>query len=286
MNVQEIPVAFPCQGEALIGIVHVPETTRARGVLAIVAGGPQYRGGCCRQLVQMARSLSAEGFPVMRFDYRGLGDGAGDYKGFLDIAPDLNAAIDTFLAQAPSVEEVVLWGGCDASSAALIHGPKHPKVKGLILGNPFVHNEATHAKVVVKHYYLQRLRDKSFWKKLFSFRMNPLKALGSALATVKQANQKTDVNVGRSAATGNAPFPLLMLEGAKQFKGRVLLQMSGQSLVSKEFDELLKASPDWQRALATLDLTRVDFPDADQAFSTISSREAQIASATEWLRKH
>jgi uncharacterized protein len=285
MNIQEIPVAFSCRGDALIGIVHVPESPRSRGVLAIVAGGPQYRGGCCRQLVQMARSLSAEGFPVMRFDYRGLGDGAGEYKGFLDIAPDLTAAIDIFLDKAPGVEEVVLWGGCDASSAALIHGPKHPKVKGLILGNPFVHNEATHAKVVVKHYYLQRLKDKSFWKKLFSFRLNPMKAMGSALATVRQANKKTDMNVGQSAATGNAPFPLLMLDGARQFKGRVLLQMSGQSLVSKEFDELLKASPDWQKALKRLDLTRVDFPDADQAFSTIAARNEQIATTLKWLKE-
>ena len=285
MNVQEIPVAFTCQGDALIGIVHVPDAPRTRGVLAIVAGGPQYRGGCCRQLVQMARSLSAEGFPVMRFDYRGLGDGAGDYKGFLDIAPDLNAAIDTFLAHAPGVEEVVLWGGCDASSAALIHGPKHPKVKGLILGNPFVHNEATHAKVVVKHYYLQRLKDKSFWKKLFSLRLNPFKAIGGALSNVQQANKKTDMNVGQSATTGNAPFPLLMLEGARQFKGRVLLQMSGQSLVSKEFDELLKASKDWQKAMKQLDLTRVDFPDADQAFSTLAARNEQIATALKWLKQ-
>jgi exosortase A-associated hydrolase 1 len=285
MNVQEIPVSFSCQGDTLIGIVHVPETPRTRGVLAIVAGGPQYRGGCCRQLVQMARSLADEGFPVMRFDYRGLGDGAGDYKGFLDIAPDLNAAIDTFLAQAPGVEEVVLWGGCDASSAALIHGPKHPKVKGLILGNPFVHNEATHAKVVVKHYYLQRLQDKSFWKKLFSFRLNPFKALGGALTTVRRAHQQTDVNVGQSASTGNAPFPLLMLEGARKFNGRVLLQMSGQSMVSKEFDELLKASPEWQDTIKRLNLTRVDFPDADQAFSTIAARTEQIATALKWLKE-
>lgn len=283
MNVQEIPVAFECSGESLIGIVHVPDSPKNRGVLAIVAGGPQYRGGCCRQLVQMARSLSSEGFPVMRFDYRGLGDGSGEYKGFLDIGPDLYVAIDTFLAHAPSVEEVVLWGGCDASSAALIHGPKHPMVKGLILGNPFVHNESTHAKVVVKHYYWQRLREKSFWMKLLSLRLNLVNTLNSVLSTIKQANKKANFNEGQSAATGNAPFPMLMLEGAKKFNGRVLLQMSGQSLVSKEFDELLKASTEWQQALRKLKLTRVDFAEADQAFSTFSARNQQIASSIKWL---
>lgn len=283
MSTREIPVAFVCEGDPLIGVVHVPPNPRPRGVLAIVAGGPQYRGGCCRQLVQMARTLAREGTPVMRFDYRGLGDGAGEYKGFLHISKDLDAAIETFLRHVPGMREVVLWGGCDASSAALIHGPHHPRVAGLILGNPFVHNEATHAKVVVKHYYWKRIRDKNFWMKLFRFRLNPIKVLSSVLVTLKLAKQGSDGTMGKSSSGGNAPFPLRMLEGAKRFNGRVLLLMSGLSLVSKEFDELLQASPDWQRAMQRLDLVRVDFPDADQAFSTIAARDEQIGAASKWL---
>ena len=61
MQAEEIPVAFDCQGAQLVGIVHRPETPRRRGVVAIVAGGPQYRGGCCRQLLVMARRFAAAG---------------------------------------------------------------------------------------------------------------------------------------------------------------------------------------------------------------------------------
>lgn len=282
MSVEEIPVTFSSEGSPLIGIVHAPAVPHKRGVLAIVAGGPQYRAGCCRQLVQMARALSGQGFAVMRFDYRGLGDGAGQHRGFLHIGKDLDAAIECFLQQVPDLNEIVLWGGCDASSAALIHGPKHSKVTGLILGNPFVHNETTHAKVVVKYYYWKRLRDKSFWQKLLRLQLNPAATARSVYSAIRLANAGTN-NVKLAGNADNLPFPLRMLNGATKFKGRVLLLMSGLSLVSKEFDELVKSSPEWQRALASLDLTRVNFPDADQAFSTIAARDSQIAAAAEWL---
>lgn len=165
-------------------------------------------------------------------------------------------------------------GGCDASSAALIHGPHHPKVSGFILGNPFVHNETTHAKVVVKYYYWKRFRDKSFWQKLLRLQLNPISTARSVYSAIRMANSGSN-SLNKVGNSDNLPFPLRMLYGATKFKGRVLLLMSGLSLVSKEFDELVRSSPEWQRALAGLDLTRVDFPDADQAFSTIAARDSR-----------
>lgn len=279
MTVEEIPVAFPCEGAALVGVVHAPARPRRRGVLAIVAGGPQYRGGCCRQLVMMARQLAAQGTPVMRFDYRGLGDGGGPYRGFEHIGPDLDAAIDTFLRTVPGLEEVVLWGGCDAAAAALIHGPARPRVAGLILGNPWVHAEDTHARVVVRHYYLRRIREKAFWLKLLRGRLNPFSKLKSVLRATRQARGEG------GAAPDEADFRVRMLRGLEGFSGRVLLLMSGLSLVSKEFDALVAANPAWKQAVAQADVTRVDFPKADQAFSTIEARNAMIAASADWLQQ-
>lgn len=282
MNVEEVPVAFECQGEALIGIVHVPEAPVKRGILAIVAGGPQYRAGCCRQLVQMARALAKEGTAVMRFDYRGIGDGAGPFQGFEHVEPDIQTALEVFFRHIPTLQEVVLWGGCDAAAASLIHGPSFPRVSGMILGNPFVHDETMHAKVVVRHYYWQRIRQKAFWKKLLGLRMNPFKTAASVLSTLHKSRRVEGVG-SRASVDHSLPFPLRMLAGAKRFKGRILLMMSGQSLVSKEFDELVKSSPEWQRTIRRDGVTRIDFPDADQAFSTIAARDEQIALAAKWL---
>ena len=56
---REIPLAFPCQQDSLIGILHRPERPRRTGVV-IVVGGPQYRVGSHRQFTLLARYLAEQ----------------------------------------------------------------------------------------------------------------------------------------------------------------------------------------------------------------------------------
>lgn len=281
MNVEEIPLVFECQGDALVGIVHRPEQSLRRGVLAVVAGGPQFRGGCCRQLVLMARDLSSRGIPVMRFDYRGMGDSGGAFRGFQHIEDDLRAAIDLFMATVPGMKEIVLWGGCDAASAIMIHGHRFPVVTGMILGNPYAHTEATEA-AVTRQYYLQRLRDKAFWAKVIKLRFNPLKIMRSVWCSVRGVSQHK-ARATHATSQGEAPFTERMLHGFKQFPGRVLLLMSGLSLTSQEFDVLVATSPAWRKAAQAAHMERIDIANADQTFSTFEARDAMIAAAKNWL---
>lgn len=58
----------------------------------------------------MARSLSDQGFAVMRFDYRGLGDGAGPHRGFLHIGKDLDVAIECLLERFPKLRKSFCGG--------------------------------------------------------------------------------------------------------------------------------------------------------------------------------
>ena len=94
MNTQastgEIAFSFRVNESALIGVIHESTTPSDLGVLTIVAGGPQYRGGCGRQLVTLGRRLAREGVHVMRFDHRGmmtsqpqLPNFDGEYQGLL-----------------------------------------------------------------------------------------------------------------------------------------------------------------------------------------------------------
>lgn len=285
MSVSEIPVTFDCAGETLVGIVHVPAQPSTRGVLAMAAGGPQYRAGCCRQLLYLGRRLAAEGTPVMRFDYRGLGDGSGPFAGFTTTEADIRAAIETFRKTVPGLSEVVLWGGCDAASASMMHGWRLPGVTGLALGNPFSHSEETGERAMVKHYYWQRLREPAFWKKLLSLRFNPLPALATVARVIgRKLLPAAKTAGGTSEGLDSQPFQVRMRVGTERFAGHVLLLMSGRSLVSKEFDELVASDPAWPRALASCaSLTRHDLPEADQAFSTIAARDEVIELAARWL---
>lgn len=94
MDVRERPVLFECNGCRLVGIIHGAGSGDT-GVLVIV-GGPQYRVGSHRQFLLLARYLAANNVPVMRFDYRGMGDSEGDIRSFESIDDDIRAAIDAF----------------------------------------------------------------------------------------------------------------------------------------------------------------------------------------------
>lgn len=290
MTARELPIVFHCDGHELLGMVHIPEKPLARGLIFVLAGASQYRAGMCRSQLQMAREWAERGVPVMRFDHRGLGDSEGVFKGFRELEADIAAAIDAFVGAVPGMEEVVLFGGCDAASGIMINAWKFPRVTGIVLGNPWVHNEVTGDKVAVAHFG-QRIREWDFWLKFLKGGYNPLPAVAT-LGRVLLGKLKSAVLPSRSASSRQAAYqdspslpPLLrMQEGLKRFKGEVLLLMSGQSLVSREFDLVVSDDPTWQAAMrAPRRWDRHDLPDADQAFSSIADR-LQVNSATlAWL---
>lgn len=290
-RMKEEALCFDCQGSALVGILHRPETPGRRGVLVIVGGGPQYRAGGHRQLTLWSRRLAAEGYPVLRFDYRGMGDAHGDFRGFEHIGEDIDAAIATFRTHVPELEEVVLWGECDASSAILFHAHRHPGVGGAVLLNPWVRTEAGEARAILRFYYLQRLTQASFWKKVFSFKFNPLASVASALGLLSKARSTAAPASPTAPGPGAAPslpsdrpLPERLLFGMTRFKGKVMLVMSGRDLIAREFDDLVKNSPAWQAEFAAKPVTRFDFAEADHTFSSAAQREQVVNWGLAWLR--
>ena len=98
----------------------------------------------------MARALAAAGYPVLRFDVRGMGDSSGPLHDFLDQTPDVAAAIEALCREA-GVQRVMLWGLCDGASAALLylHERPDPRVAGLCLLNPWVRSAQSLARTQV-----------------------------------------------------------------------------------------------------------------------------------------
>ncbi|MEZ5571759.1 MAG: hydrolase 1, exosortase A system-associated [Halioglobus sp.] len=284
----EIPIVFQCNGEALVGIIHRPAIPADIGVVTIIAGGPQYRAGVGRGMVSAARELSSAGVPVLRFDHRGLGDSSGDFLGFEHIADDIQAAVDAFREAVPEVSKVVLWGGCDAASAAMIHGWRIEDAVSLVLGNPWVTTTFTQSAVMRKH-YLSRLKEWSFWRKVLRFEYNFTayavegwqKVADKFVRLIRVSDRSvSDETIGD---TGN--YVNKMLSGLRQFDGPVLFLMSGQSLLSREFDELVNSDVQWHQVYHRSTCSRIDFPDADQTFSDSKSRQAANRAIVDWLVK-
>ena len=279
MNFSEQVVVFAAEEERLLGIVTMPEVPIDCGVLMIV-GGPQSRVGSHRQFLLLSRYLAAEGYSSLRFDYRGMGDSGGDARDFESVSKDIEAAVNAFLLACPAVKRIVLWGLCDAASAALLYlqASNDARVAGVTLLNPWVRSEASLAQTHIKHYYGQRLLQREFWVKLLSGKMQVLKAVYGLLSTAQLARGTRTPRQRESQS-----FQDRMAEGLKQFPGKVLLILSGQDYTAKEFLEFVGSNAVWSSLMGDEKINRVDIPDADHTFSSSAQRSAVEVETLKWL---
>ncbi len=125
-------LTFECQGARCGATLdNAPGTTG----LLVVSGGNEIRAGAFNGQAHLAAQIAAAGFPVFRFDRRGIGDSEGENRGFRKSRQDIAAALLAFRALAPQVQRVVGFGNCDAASALMLAGGTG--CEGLVLSNPW-----------------------------------------------------------------------------------------------------------------------------------------------------
>lgn len=272
----EEAITFACDGESLVGILH-PAPGR-RGVLVVV-GGPQYRVGSHRQFTLLARRLAAEGVPAMRFDSRGLGDSGGRRAGFEHLSADIDAAVSEFLHRLQTLEEVVIWGLCDAASAALLHPRLPPAVSGLALLNPWITEQQVAPQTMLRHYYLRRAVSPAFWRKLLAGGVRGGKSsreVASALSGAWKSRRREEPDASLSGR---------MVRGLERFPGPVLLITSGQDLTAGEFLDAARQDRRWRAQLAAPRLRHEHLTDANHTFSRAGWRDRVESLTLEWLQQ-
>lgn len=209
MNIVQRALQFSCQGSSLVGIIDVPERPIGRGVL-VLTGGPQYRVGSHRHYALLARLLSPRGIPVMRFDCRGIGDSEGDPRPFGAIDDDIAAAIREFFMQMPDLREIVIWGLGDGATAAALYAHLDPRVRGMVLLNPW----AGGAPEPMLPTVLSRFGEIGFWNKV-----------GSRHAV---------------AVDPDMPLPQRIIASMSCFEGAALVIVGGADTVGREFVDLME----------------------------------------------
>ena len=276
---------FACEGETLTAIAAIPAQPATRGVLVVV-GGPQYRAGSHRQFTLLSRALAADGFAVLRFDYRGMGDSSGAMRDFEDVDADLRAAIDQFYVTVPGLKDVVIWGLCDGASAAMFYAERDPRVAGLVMLNPWARSEQGLAKATLKHYYLSRLRDPALWKKIASLQFNYAGAASSLGGMLRKAFRSGGASANKTGGTAvhKPSFHVRMREGLLRFRGRGLFIISGADLTAKEFLDMAGGSREWRSVLAAPAMARETLDDADHTFSRRAWRDQVAGWTSQWLR--
>lgn len=272
-------LTFTCAGEALVGVLHVPTHGEAGVGIVLVVGGPQYRVGSHRQFVLMAREIAAAGFPVLRFDYRGMGDSEGMPRSFESVDEDIRAAVDALCRECPNVSRIVGYGLCDAASALLGYCTSDGRIAGLVLVNPWARTEQGEAKAYVRHYYPRRLLQRSLWAKLVSGEFRVTTSLRSALGMLRAALERP---TGAATAT-RSYFLDRMLQGLQRIPVPVLIQISELDLTAREFLALADSGPEWRRAMRRANITIEQFEGADHTFSAQQALGRATRGVIDWL---
>ena len=158
-------IAFACEGETLVGTL---DAAGGRTGFLIVSGGNEIRIGAHRGMTMLAQAVAQAGYPVFRFDRRGIGDSTGANHGFRSSAPDIAAAIGCFREEQPQIERLVAFGNCDAASALALFD--RAPIDTLLLANPWIGNEADDDTLppaaAIRARYIEKLRSPREWLRL------------------------------------------------------------------------------------------------------------------------
>ncbi len=186
---------FDCESERLAGTLD--EGHKSTGLL-IVSGGNEIRAGAHAGMAKLAQSIANRGYPVFRYDRRGIGDSGGTNAGFMASAPDIAAASEHFRIVSPKLDKIVGFGNCDAATALALF-TRQAKLNALILANPWVIDEANEdtAKPVtpppsaIRARYWKRLTNPATLIDLFKGRIDFRKLrAGLKTASKKQQNSR------------------------------------------------------------------------------------------------
>jgi exosortase A-associated hydrolase 1 len=287
------PITFKCNGKKLYGMLHnVTHPYSTTGIL-IVVGGPQYRIGSHRQFVLFSRDAAQNGIPVFRFDYHGMGDSDGEMDTFENIEDDIKAAINAFMLHMPNIKEIVIWGLCDAASAAIFYAYKDERVKGLVLLNPWVRTQEGEARSYLYHYYIKHAFDINTWRRIIKGEFSFIKSINdfyhtilSSLGLIKNIGSdqsRCSIKNGGSNKKG-IPLPDYMLECIERFDGNVLFILSGDDLIAAEFKDVVKANRGWKKLFLRASVKKFELSDANHTFSRKEWRDQVSKRTIDWIK--
>lgn len=194
---------FSCNGFTLGATI---DTAPGSTGLLIVSGGNEIRSGTFSGQAALAGNIAKAGFPVFRFDRRGVGDSDGENRGFLKSRPDIESALAAFRAMVPQMNRVIGFGNCDAASTLMLN--RGAGCDGLVLSNPWTIENAeddTPPPSAIRSRYLAKIRNPRELMRLIKGQVNLAKLARGVGQALKP--KPAPSSLAQDMAAGIASFP-------------------------------------------------------------------------------
>lgn len=216
-----LSLTFECQGKTLAGTLDMAPGTTG---LMIVSGGNEIRAGAFSGQAQLAQRIAQAGFPVFRFDRRGVGDSDGENRGFRKSRKDIAAAIEAFRAMAPQMGRIVAFGNCDAASALMLAGGA--ECDALILSNPWTidQDDDTPPPSAVRSRYAEKLKNPRELIRLFTGGVNLGKLARGLVQAAKPKQAKTNLAQEMTAGIAQYNNPIRFLLASQDRTAQTFLE--------------------------------------------------------------
>jgi exosortase A-associated hydrolase 1 len=212
-------LTFACDGDTLTGTL---DDAAGDAGLLLVTGGNEVRSGAFAGQAQLAARIAEAGYPVFRFDRRGVGDSTGENRGFRESGDDVAAALAAFRRERPGLARVLGFGNCDAASTLMLGAGLG--CDALVLANPWTieHDDGAPPPAAIRDRYAAKLRDP---KELVR------------LATGKVSLRKLAGGIGRAMRPAPPPTSLVveMVDGLARFAGPVEILLAERDRTAQAF---------------------------------------------------
>lgn len=213
-------IAFACEGARLVGTLDTAEGTAG---LLLVSGGNELRSGAWAGQALLASRIAEAGFPVLRFDRRGVGDSEGANGEFRSSAPDIAAALAAFRAECPQLTRVVGFGNCDGASALML--ARGAGLDALALSNPWTieSDDAAPPPAAIRDHYKRRLADPAALLRLLTGKVSPGQLLASLRAALRKPAPPSTLAQEMAAGIAGFTGPIRFLVAERDRTAQVFL---------------------------------------------------------------
>lgn len=210
-------------GAQLAATLDLPAQPAAVGLL-LVTGGNETRSGAWGNQAQIAAQMAAQGYAVLRFERRGVGDSTGHNTGYAESVADLACAMAALRGAVPALDRVVALGNCDAASALMLAGGAG--ADGLVLSNPWTIEEESAAPSVkaLREHYKKRLLNFGAVKRLLTGKVSLTGLVKSLANMAKPAPPPSTLATQLATALAGFGGPVRLLVAGNDYTGQAFLE--------------------------------------------------------------